>query len=141
MSQNTSAFMNDKPPSVHAGLDIAKASLQLHLQSKSYDLPNTPAGHAQLLKRLAAIPGLHVICEATGGYERAVVAALHTASVPVSVINPARVRQFARASCELAKTDPIDAAVLCAFGVAFFFFNDTATTEIYTLSLHDALPI
>jgi len=111
--------MNDKPPSVHAGLDIAKASLQLHLQSKSYDLPNTPAGHAQLLKRLAAIPGLHVICEATGGYERAVVAALHTASVPVSVINPARVRQFARASGELAKTDPIDAAVLCAFGVAF----------------------
>ena len=111
--------MTEKPSSVHAGLDIAKASLQLHLQSKSHDLPNTPEGHAQLINRLAAIPGVHIICEATGGYERAVVAALHAATIPVSVINPARVRQFARASGELAKTDPIDAAMLTAFGQAF----------------------
>ena len=119
MSQNTTAIMNEKPSPVYAGLDIAKASLQLHLQSKSYDLPNTPAGHAQLIKHLAAVPGAHVICEATGGYERAVVAALHAAMVPVSVLNPARVRQFARASGQLAKTDPLDAAVLTAFGRAF----------------------
>ena len=119
MSQNTTALMTEKPSSVHAGLDIAKASLQLHLQSKSHDLPNTTEGHAQLIKRLAAIPGVHIICEATGGYERAVVAALHAATIPVSVINPARVRQFARASGELAKTDPIDAAMLTAFGQAF----------------------
>jgi transposase len=118
MSENP-AVMNDQIPSVYAGLDIAKASLQLHLQSKSYDLANTPAGHAQLIKRLAALPGVQVICEATGGYERAGVAALHAAAIPVSVINPARVRQFARASGELAKTDPIDAAMLTAFGQAF----------------------
>ena len=99
--------MNDKNTPVYAGLDIAKASLQLHLQSKSYDLPNTPAGHRQLIQRLAAVPDAHIICEATGGYERAVVAALHAAHLPVSVINPARVRQFARASGELAKTDPV----------------------------------
>lgn len=111
--------MNDKKNSVYAGLDIAKASLQLHLQGKSYDLPNTSAAHAQLIKRLTAIPGIHIICEATGGYERAVVAALHAALIPVSVLNPARVRQFARASGELAKTDPIDAAMLTAFGQAF----------------------
>ena len=111
--------MNEKTSPVYAGIDIAKASLQLHLQSKFYDLPNTPAGHAQLLKRLETVLGVHVICEATGGYERAVVAALHAAPVPVSVINPARVRQFARASGQLAKTDPIDAAVLSAFGLAF----------------------
>ena len=98
MSQNTTALMNDKPAPVHAGLDIAKASLQLHLQGKSSDRPNTPSGHDPLVKRLAAIPGVHVICEATGGYERAVVAALHAAQTPVSDINPARVRQFARAS-------------------------------------------
>ena len=118
MSQNTPALMTEEPSSVHAGLDIAKASLQLHLQSKSFDLPNTPLGHVQLLKRLAAIPGVHIICEATGGYERAVVAALHAATIPVSVINPARVRQFARASGELAKTDPIDARVLTDYGAA-----------------------
>jgi transposase len=111
--------MNEQKPSVYAGLDIAKASLQLHLQNKSYDLPNAPEGHAQLLKRLAAVPGVHVICEATGGYERAVVAVLHAAPVPVSVIHPARVRQFARAAGKLAKTDPIDAAVLTALGQAF----------------------
>ena len=89
--------MDDKQTSVHAGLDIAKASLQLHLQSSSFDLPNTPAGHAQMLRRLAAVPGVHVVCEATGGYERAVVAALHAAQVPVSVLNPARVRPRNRA--------------------------------------------
>ena len=111
--------MNQTITPVYAGLDIAKASLQLHLQSQSYDLPNTATGHAQLIKRLAAIPGVHVICEATGGYERAGVAALHAAALPVSVINPARVRQFARASGELAKTDPIDAGMLTAFGQAF----------------------
>jgi transposase len=111
--------MNDKPSPVHAGLDIAKASLQLHLQGKSSDLSNTPPGHEQLIKRLSAIPAVHVVCEATGGYERAVVAALHAAQIPVSVINPARVRQFARASGKLAKTDPIDAALLAAFGRAF----------------------
>lgn len=111
--------MKDKQTPVYAGLDIAKASLQIHLQSSSFDLPNTPAGHAQMLRRLAAVPGVHVVCEATGGHERAVVAALHAARVPVSVLNPARVRQFARAKGELAKTDPIDAAVLAAFGQAF----------------------
>lgn len=119
MSQNTTAIMNQNTKPVYAGLDIAKASLQLHLQSKSSDLANTAKGHARLIKRLAAVPGIHVICEATGGYERAVVAALHAASIAVSVINPARVRQFARASGELAKTDPIDAALLTAFGQAF----------------------
>ncbi len=111
--------MNQNITPVYAGLDIAKASLQLSLQSKSCDLSNTASGHTQLIKRLAAIPGIHVICEATGGYERAVVAALHAAAIAVSVINPARVRQFARASGELAKTDPIDAAMLTAFGQAF----------------------
>ena len=93
MSQNTTALMNQTITPVYVGLDIAKASLQLDLQAKSYDLANTPSGHAQLVKRLAAVPGAHVLCEATGGYERAVVAALHAAAIPVSVLNPARARQ------------------------------------------------
>ena len=61
---------------VHASLDIAQASLQRHLQNQSYDLPSPAGGHAQPLKRLATVPGVHVVCEATGGYGRAVVAAL-----------------------------------------------------------------
>ena len=103
---------------IYAGLDIAKLNLQLHLAGRVHDLPNTAAGHRRLCKRLAAQPGVHVVCEATGGYERDVVAALQQAKVPVSVLNPARVRHFARATGQRAKTDHIDAAVLSAYGQA-----------------------
>jgi transposase len=102
---------------IYAGLDIAKQNLQLHLTGRLYDLPNTPAGHRRLLK-LLTVPGVQIVCEATGGYEREVVAALHQANVPVSVLNPARVRHFARATGQRAKTDHIDAAVLSACGPA-----------------------
>lgn len=108
----------EKNPPVHAGLDIAKAALHLHLHGRQHALPNTPAGHAQLVKLLRAVPHAHVVCEATGGYERALVAALHAAELPVSVVNPARVRHFARAHGGGAKTDPLDAAILTAFGQA-----------------------
>lgn len=103
---------------IYTGLDIAKLNLQLHLAGRVHDLPNTATGHRRLRKLLAAQPGVHVVCEATGGYERDLVAALHEASVPVSVLNPARVRHFARATGQRAKTDPIDAAVLSAYGQA-----------------------
>jgi transposase len=111
MSQNTMT-------TIYAGLDIAKLNLQLHLDGRLYDLPNTAAGHRRLLKLLASHPSVQVICEATGGYERDVVAALHEVNVPVSVLNPARVRHFARAAGQRAKTDPIDAALLSAYGPA-----------------------
>lgn len=109
MSPNTSTIL-------HAGLDIAKSSLQLHLAGQFHDLPNTAAGHRRLLKLLAAVPAVHVVCEATGGYERDVLGALHQAGIAVSVLNPARVRHFARATGQRAKTDRIDAAVLPAYG-------------------------
>src|SRR6187200_1929967 len=109
MSSNTTTTM-------YAGLDIAKLNLQLHLAGRFHDLPNTAAGHRRLLKLLDGLQGVHIICEATGGYERDVVAALHDASTPVSVLNPARVRHFARAQGQRAKTDPIDAALLTAYG-------------------------
>jgi transposase len=103
---------------IHTGLDIAKRNLQLHLAGRQYDLPNTATGHRRLLKLLADQPGSHIICEATGGYEREVVAALHATAVPVSVLNPGRVRHFARAQGQRAKTDRIDAALLTAYGQA-----------------------
>lgn len=105
-------------PPVYVGLDISKATLQCDLQGKGLALPNTEAGYARLLKKLLALPAVHVICEATGGYERGVVAALHAVRIPVSVLNPARARHFANAAGKLAKTDPIDAAMLTAFGAA-----------------------
>jgi len=101
---------------IYAGLDIAKANLQLHLNGQFHDLPNSPAGHRRLIELLATQERVHVICEATGGYERDVVAALHQAAIAVSVLNPARVRHFARAQGQRAKTDRMDAAVLSAYG-------------------------
>ena len=59
---------------------------------------------------------MHVVCEATGGYERPVVAALHAAGQPVSVLQPARARQLAQGLGRLAKTDALDAAALAAMG-------------------------
>jgi len=106
------------PPTVHAGLDVAKDSLQLHFQGRQHVLPNTPQGRTRLIRLLRPVPGVHVVCEATGGYERAVVAALHAAEMPVSVVNPSRVRHFAQARGTRAKNDPIDAAVLTDFGRA-----------------------
>ena len=110
--------MTKKSSAVYVGLDIAKATLQLHLQGRQHALPNSAAGHRQLVTLLRAVPGAHVVCEATGGYERAVVAALHAADLPVSVLNPAQVRHFALAQGRRAKNDPLDAAVLTAYGEA-----------------------
>jgi transposase len=103
---------------LYAGLDMAKLNLQLHLAGRFHDLPNTTAGHRRLLKLLGKYPGVHVVCEATGGYERDLVNALHQAGMAVSVLNPGRVRHFARAQGQRAKTDRIDAAVLTACGQA-----------------------
>ena len=110
--------MKENHPTVHAGLDIAKATLQLHLQHVQHVLDNTPKGHAAMLEKIRAVPGVQVVCEATGGYEKGVVAALHAATQPVSVLNPALVRHFALAQGQRAKNDPIDAAVLTAYGEA-----------------------
>jgi transposase len=109
----------NNPSILYVGLDVAKLTLELHLGAKTHALTNDPKGHAQLCKRLRAQPGAHVVCEATGGYEQPGVRALHAAGLPVSVVEAARVRYFARAQGRRAKTDPIDAAVLTAYGTTF----------------------
>src|SRR3989441_2686715 len=118
MSPNTTNTMTETNSVVHAGLDIAKAQLQLHLQNQQHVLPNTVTGHQRLIRLLRVVAGVHVVCEATGGYERKVVSALHSANLPVSVVNPAQVRHFALAQGQRAKNDPIDAALLTAYGHA-----------------------
>jgi transposase len=105
-------------PILYVGLDVAKLSLQLHLAGRLFCLPNNAKGHAQLCKRLRAYPNAHVICEASGGYEQPLLRALHAASLPVSLVEAARVRYFARAKGQRAKTDPLDASVLTSYGQA-----------------------
>ena len=76
---------------------------------------NDEAGHAALLAWLTPQQPTLIVLEGTGGLEEALVAALHDAALPVVVANPRQVRDFARGVGRLAKTDPIDAAVLAHF--------------------------
>jgi transposase len=116
MSKNTIKTMQSNNTVVYAGVDVAKASLQLHVQGQQHQLSNTPKGLDQLVARLRKVPSVHVVCEATGGYERALVKALHQEQIPVSVTNPARVRAAAQAQGQRAKTDRIDAQGLTDYG-------------------------
>jgi transposase len=108
--------MNANKESVYVGVDVAKATLQVHLRGAQLELTNTSAGHARLQQKLQKIPSAHVICEATGGYETALVQSLNKARVPVSIVNPAQVRASAQAKGQRAKSDPIDAAMLTDYG-------------------------
>jgi transposase len=108
---------------VYIGVDVAKATLALHGARMPAEVSNDGDGHRRLLRALP--PGAHVVLEATGGYERALVLALHDAQVALSVLNPRQVRDFARAQGRLAKTDKIDAAVLAAFGACMRPSPDT----------------
>jgi transposase len=104
---------------IHIGLDISKDFLDLDLPNSPLPIAHTPVGCKLLLSRLEALPGpTQIICEATGGWEHSIVAALHSANIAVSVVNPRQVRDFARATGKLAKTDKIDKQVLTAFGKA-----------------------
>ncbi|MBL9188790.1 MAG: IS110 family transposase, partial [Opitutaceae bacterium] len=98
------------------GVDVAKLTLAIQFPDHLWSTPNTAPGHAAFLARLQPLGAVHVICEATGGYERALVLALHQAGVAVSVINPRQIRDFARACGRLAKTDAIDASILRDYG-------------------------
>lgn len=101
------------------GIDVAQSDFVVAREgvagSKKY--MNTDRGHRDLIKDLspdtAAIE--LIVLESTGGYERRIVAALGAASLPVVVVNPRHVRDFARSKGQLAKTDQIDAHVLASF--------------------------
>lgn len=101
---------------VHVGIDIAKESLQIAFcDGHSFSVANTAGGIRSLIRRLQKLKRVIVCCEATGGYESQLVRALLAAELPVALVNPRRVRDFAKSKGILAKTDSIDAAVLCEF--------------------------
>lgn len=106
--------MNNTP--VHVGIDIAKDSLQYHLSPKiEGTLPNDAAGFKRLF-RLLGEQSVHLVCEATGGYEQPLVGFCRDQQLPVSIVDPARVRHFIKGKGQRAKTDKIDAAMLALFG-------------------------
>jgi len=106
--------------SVFVGIDVSKQWLDvaLHPAGDSFRVPNDQEGIAALGDRLQTSPPTLVVVESTGGLETLAVSALTAQKLPVVVVNPRQVREFARATGHLAKTDAIDARVLAQFGEA-----------------------
>jgi transposase len=102
---------------VYIGVDIAKSHLDAAMGNEKRRFSNDTIGHRELIKWVKQVKApVQVICESSGGYERALVQALARAGAQISLVQANRVRQFARAAGILAKTDRIDAEVLCEFG-------------------------
>jgi len=104
-------------PAAYVGIDVAQATLDVALlpSGETWQVANDEPGIRALLARLQPHAPALIVLEATGGYERAAVAALATAGLPVVVANPRQVRDFARATGQLAKTDALDAGILAHF--------------------------
>jgi transposase len=99
------------------GIDVASNRLDVHVRPSGdrFTLPNEETGQRELVTRLQQLaPGL-IVLEATGGYELSVTAALANAGLPVVVANPRQIRDFARATGKLAKTDTLDAEAIARF--------------------------
>jgi transposase len=96
------------------GIDIAKAQLDIALRplGERWAVTNDDTGITALVRRLQELGPQLIVLAATGGYQRAVVAALATAGLPVVVVNPRQARDFAKATGQLAKTDALDARAL-----------------------------
>lgn len=99
------------------GVDVAKATLDLASRPDGtvMHVPNDETGIAQLVTQLGQTPPTLIVLEATGGREAPVAAALATAGLAVAIVNPRQVRDFAKATGQLAKTDALDARVLAHF--------------------------
>ncbi len=99
---------------VFVGIDVAKAQLDIALRptGERWAVTNDDPGIAALVAQLQAVQPTLMVLEATGGYQRAVVAALAAAGLPVVVVNPRQARDFAKATGQLAKTDVLEARAL-----------------------------
>lgn len=103
--------------SVFVGIDVAKDRLDVHLlpSGEAFAVTRDHAGLERLVARLGEVAPKLVVLEATGGFEITVAAALSGAKLPLAVVNPRQVRDFARALGRLAKTDALDAQVIALF--------------------------
>ena len=105
---------------IFVGIDVSKAQLDVAIRptGETLSVANDKAGIKALVKRLAKIqPGL-VVLESTGGLERQILCAVVSAELPAVRVNPRQVRDFAKATGQLAKTDSIDAAILAHYAQA-----------------------
>lgn len=103
---------------IYVGIDVSKDTLEVARLGKepTEQFVNTKPGITKLVRHLKQWQPKLIVVEATGGYEEAVVLALFEADLPVALVSPQRVRQYAKAKGLLAKTDQIDAHLLADFG-------------------------
>jgi len=97
------------------GIDVSKRKLDIAFENSIKTIPYTAAELGKLMDSLRQSAPTLVCLEATGGLERQLVAELHKARIPVAVVNPRQIRDFARATNQLAKTDAIDARIIARF--------------------------
>lgn len=102
------------------GIDVSKRQLDVHVRPSGdqWSVGNDESGHEELVRRLEELKPELVVLEATGGYQAQAVAAIALKQLAVAVVNPRQVRDFAKATGRLAKTDSVDAAVLAHFAEA-----------------------
>ena len=105
---------------IYVGIDVAKARVDVAVRpvGDRCEVSNDGAGIAELVAQMQHLNPAALVLEASGGLELPLVAALAAASLPVVVVNPRQVRDFAKATGRLAKTDSLDAAVLAHFAEA-----------------------
>ena len=105
---------------IYVGIDVAKARVDVAIRpgGDRREVSNDQAGIAALVAQMQQRNPAALVLEATGGLELPLVAALAAASLPVVVVNPRQVRDFAKATGRLAKTDSLDAAVMAHFAEA-----------------------
>jgi transposase len=106
------------PPSLFAGIDVSKSRLDVALGDQFFSVEHTEEKLSELVEKLEAGSPQLIVLEASGGLESALVAYLAEAGLPVVVVNPRQVRDFAKATGKLAKTDKIDAKTLSRFAEA-----------------------
>lgn len=105
---------------IFIGIDVAKDRLDANVQpsNEAFTVTRDEPGLAALVRRLEALRPALIALEATGGYEVVVAATLAAAALPVVVVNPRQIREFARSTGRLAKTDALDAHAIAAFAAA-----------------------
>ncbi|PYM27539.1 MAG: IS110 family transposase [Candidatus Rokuibacteriota bacterium] len=102
------------------GIDVSKAHLDVHVlpTGDSFRVSHDDDGLVTLIERLRPVAPVVLVLEATGGYDVTAAATLASAGLPVAVVNPRQIRDFARATGQLAKTDTLDARVIALFAEA-----------------------
>lgn len=112
--------MTTKSKETYIGIDVSKATLDVAIWESevTWQFSNELKGRQELVQRFMVLKPELIVIEASGGLEQPLVAELYLEKLPIAVVNPTRVRNFARATGQLAKTDKLDAKIIAQFAQA-----------------------